>query len=154
MTEQTTAKVVPRKGESDTSKLPRTLGDWFKIAKGNPWVLLVLAGGSGISGQEVATAIGQNVQWWWIALGVAAFAAVNFVTDKTKRDEKFREDIRRDVAEIKVSLRVGAEKFENIENDVKSLRDWRKEVVARQVAAASGGRKPKKGSSEGSLRTA
>lgn len=143
MTDKTTAKVAPRKGESDTGKLPTSIGGLLKKAKENPWVLLVVALGGGTGSQEVLAQLGQHVQWWWVALGIGGFAAVDAATR-----------LLRDVSEIKASLRVGAEKFEHLESDVKSLHDWRKEVVAQQVAAATSGRKSKPKGSEGNLRTA
>lgn len=139
--ETNTAKVQARKSETPTEKIPGGLMALISKAKSNPWVLVVLALGGGKGTEEVLAQLGQNIQWWWIALGIGGFSIV----DAAGR-------LLRDVSEIKAALKVGAEKFTHIEAEVKSLHDWRKEVVSQQVAAAQSGRR-KKGS-EGSLRTA
>lgn len=141
--ETNTAKVTPRKSDTPTEKIPGGILALIAKAKSNPWVLVVLALGGGTGTQEVLAQMGQNIQWWWVALGIGGFSIV----DAAGR-------LLRDVSEIKASLKVGAEKFTHIEAEVKSLHDWRKEVINQQVAAATSGRKPRKGGSEGSLKVA
>ena len=141
-TETRTAKVEPRKSETPTEKIPGGLLALVSKAKSNPWVLVALALGGGTGTQEVLAKLGQNVEWWWVAIGVAGFALLDVGTR-----------LLRDVADIKASLREGRVVMENLKEDVKSLNGWRKEVIEAQVAAATSGKHRRKGS-EGSLRTA
>lgn len=147
MTDKTTAKIAPRKGESDTGKLPRSIGDWIKLAKGNPWVLALVALGGGTGTQEALAQMGQRVEWWWVAIAVAGYGVLQYFADSSRRQEQMQRDIAEFKTEVLSALRVGSEKFENLEGEVKSLNGWRKEMQAGQS-----GRK-RRGGSEGSLRT-
>lgn len=124
MTDETPTQPTAAKDAKRTDKLKLDLASVMRWAKGNPWVLLLLASGGGFGGQEIATAIGQNVQWWWIALGVAGFALMDVFARLLRRVDRLVDDI----GDIKAGLARGAQKFEHLEGDVKSLRDWRHTV--------------------------
>lgn len=151
MPDKTTAKVAPRSGE-DTDKVKSAfdIAALVSKAKSNPWVLVVLALGGGTGTQEVLAQLGQNVQWWWVAIAVAGYGMLQYMSDSAKRQEKVRETL----SEIKTQLKLGTDRFEHIEREVRSLHDWRKEVVQQQVAAATSERKPRKGGSEVALKPA
>lgn len=140
-----TAEVKPRKSETPTDKVAGLdiLG-LLKKAKSSPWVLVALALGGGKGGEEILTLVGQNVQWWWIAIAVAGYGALQYMADSAKRQEKITDQL----GKINERLARGEEKFDNLEADVASLNNWRKD----EQAAKSGKRKA--AGSEGKLRTA
>lgn len=139
-----TGKVKPRDTDRDTDKVKSAfdLAALISKAKANPWVLVLVALGGGTGTQEVLAQLGQNVQWWWVALAVAGYGLLQYAADSAKRQEKVRETLH----EIKMQLKLGTERFEYIEREVRSLNDWRNEV-------AQSGHKPRKRGSEGSLRS-
>lgn len=131
MSDTTTRSATAR----DSGSIPKglDLGAILKWAKGNPLVLAALALGGGTGSQEALAAIGQKVEWWWIALGVVALGVLNYMTESAKRAERLATKVDR-VADaltgIQADLKVGALKFEHLENDVASLRQWRHELIS------------------------
>lgn len=146
---KTTGKVTPRKGEpSDkVSKGGLDLMALLKALRSNPLLLAAIVGGGSLGGEKFAESIGQNVQWWWIALAAAGFAGFDAVGRLLRRIDRVVDDI----SEIKTSLARGADRFERIEEDVGSLSNWRKAELEARIAAAQV--KGKKTRSDGKLGT-
>ena len=147
--EKTTGKVTPRKGEpSDKIAKPLDIMALLRALRSNPLMLAAIVGGGSLGGQEFATAIGQNVQWWWIALAAIGFAAFDAVGRLLRRIDRVVDDI----GEIKTQLARGGEKFDHIEDQVQSLANWRKSELEARISAAHA--KGKKTRSDGKLGTA
>lgn len=121
------------------------VGDIIKWAKSNPWVLVVAALGGGKGGEQVLAEIGQRVEWWWIALAVVGVGILSYMTESAKRAERLASKVDR-VADaltgIQADLKVGALKFEHLESDVASLRQWRHEITAETFKKARPKSKP------------
>ena len=83
----------------------------FKWAKGNPLLLAVVAVASGTGGQQVLEQMGQQVQWWQIALAIAAYAVFDLATRMLKRLDT-----------IEQQLVKGTQQFEKLEVEVDQLR--------------------------------
>lgn len=150
MPERRTAEIKPRDGkDTDKVQVNAILG-LFNKAKQNPWVLVALALGGGTGTQELLAQLGQNVQWWWIAVAVVGFGALNYMTDSAKRQERIREAL----SEINAQLREGKQVMDHLKEDVGSLKDWRRAMVERMTAAQAVPEKHKRRGSEGSLRPA
>lgn len=131
MADTTTRSTTTR----DSGPIPKGF-DLAKVigwARGNPWVLVLLAAGGGTGTQQVLAELGQKVEWWWIALGVVGFGILNYFTESAKRQERLASKLDRmadALSGIQADLKVGAAKFEHLENDVASLRQWRHELTA------------------------
>ena len=130
----------------DSGKLakPFDLATLIKAAKSNPWILALLALGGGTGGQELLAKVGQQVEWWWIALAVVGFGLMNYLTDFAKEVR----NIGKDVADMKGDLKAGREKFEHLEEEVKSLKAFRHELTAEALK----GHKPPRVKSQPVLR--
>lgn len=120
----------------DSGPIPKgfDLAKLISWARGNPWVLVVLAAGGGTGTQEALAAMGQKVEWWWVAIGVVGFGILNYFTESAKRQERLATKLDRmadALTGIQADLKVGALKFEHLENDVASLRQWRHELTAK-----------------------
>lgn len=113
----------------DSSKIakPFDFAALVKAAKSNPWILAIIALGGGTGGSELLSKVGQNVEWWWIALAVVGMGALNYFADFARRVERIGED----VAEMKGDLKAGREKFEHVEADIASLKAFRAELTAK-----------------------
>lgn len=120
---------------TDQLKKALTLLELLGKARGNPIILLIVAIGGGLISQETLQNIGQNVQWWWIAMGVAGFALVDFGASCLKKVDRATEDI----AEIKTLLKVGHEKHEQHDREIAELKEWRAQQAARPARTTSKG---------------
>lgn len=120
---------------TDKVKQVLTMLEYIKKARGNPLVLLTLAVGGGFISQETLQNIGQNVQWWWVALGVAGFAVVDFASSCLKKVDNATADI----AEIKTLLKVGHEKHIQHDKEIAELKEWRAQQVVRSSKPNSKG---------------
>lgn len=98
-------------------------------ARGNPLVLLIVAIGGGLISQETLQNIGQNIQWWWVALGVAGFGLVDFGAACLKKIDNATADI----AEIKTLLKVGHEKHQQHDREIAELKEWKAQQALRTV---------------------
>lgn len=100
--------------EKDTDKLDVKRPDLWSVvkwAKGSPVLLAVLAIASGTGGQQVLEQLGQQVQWWQIALAIAGYAVFDLATRILKRLDT-----------IEQRLLQGTARFERLEADVDHLR--------------------------------
>lgn len=114
---------------TDQLKKALTLLEVLGKARGNPIILLIVAVGGGLISQETLQNIGQNIQWWWVALGVAGFGLVDFGAACLKKVDKATEDI----AEIKTLLKVGHEKHQQHDKEIAELKEWRAQQALRTV---------------------
>ena len=123
---KTTGKVKPRDGR-DTEKIKGLdLMAALKWAKLNPWVLTVIALGGGTGGQEALAQFGQQVQWWQIALAVAAFAVFDLGARMLRRLDRIEE-----------RLADGSKVMHGNRGDIDSLLDWKREQQG-EAAARNG----------------
>lgn len=124
---------MTKRDETSTGKidLPLLLRAW-RFAKGNPWVLAAVALGGGTGTQEILAQVGQNVQWWWVALAVAGYGALQYMADSAKRQEKIADRL----AAIDARLARGEEKFQHLEAQVESLNGWRRQEIEARVVLA------------------
>lgn len=131
----------------DSGTIPKgfDLGKLITWARGNPWVLVALAAGGGTGTQQVLAELGQKVEWWWVALGVVGVGVLNYFTESAKRQERLATKLDRmadALTGIQADLKVGALKFEHIEADVASLRQWRHEITAETLKKSRPKSKP------------
>lgn len=126
---------MPDRGKtSETTRSSGPIPKGFDLAKlimwakGNPWVLVILAAGGGTGTQQVLAELGQRVEWWWVALGVVGFGILNYFTESAKRQERLAMKLDRmadALTGIQADLKIGALKFEHLECDVAELKEWR-----------------------------
>lgn len=123
--------------KKDTDQIKKALSilEILNKARGNPLVLLILAVGGGFISQETLQNIGQHVQWWWVALGVAGFALVDFGSTCLKKVDTATSDI----AEIKTLLKIGHEKHLQHDKEIAELKEWRAQQAVRSTKPNSKG---------------
>ncbi len=103
--------------EKDTDKIAGKRPDIWTLltwAKGNPLLLAAVAIASGTGGQQVLEQLGQQVQWWQIALAIAGYAVFDLATRILKRLDT-----------IEQRLAKGAEVMRQQKDIIDDLMVWR-----------------------------
>lgn len=106
----------------------------LKWAKGNPWLITVVAIAGGTGGQEAMAQLGQTVAWWHIALAVAGFALFDVGTRMLSRMESIEKQIER----MNARLAEGAEVMQAHGKEIELLKDWKAKVKSNGKLRPSG----------------